>query len=310
MKKIFTILLIANTFFNSIAQTKDEAKGHQGLLMQELCVVTADSATGSYNVVVWEKPAITTSIDSFYIYRQEFSVPFQKIAAVHRDSLSVYNDYTADADSISYRYKIKVLDNVGILGDFGLYHSSIHLEDTGNGQFQWSFYEIEGLTNVVASYNFYRDDSSSGNFNLLQIVPGTLNTFTDSDYASYPNASYRVDVNWLGGNTCSPSRATVNTTRSNIKHNSRSMSIDEKSISTFTIYPNPAKDHLMIQFPKEMNNVRILIQNMLGQNVLFQEGLSTDNSSCRINVSALPKGAYVICVSDGKSRGFSKLIIE
>jgi hypothetical protein len=221
-----------------------------GVQPQDLCVITVDSSTATYNEIVWEKPAVMGAIDSFYIYREIFTGIFQKIGAVHHDSLSIFKDYSANPNSTSYAYRIGVVDTCGSISDSSLYHKSIHLQYFGSGNFQWTHYEIEGTPNPILSYNFFRDDNGTGNFNLIQLIPGTNNSYTDVNYASFPNAVYRVDVNWMSGATCTATRAiNHNTTRSNKRSTIAASDVHDNIAEMTQIYPNPSNGSFTITAP-------------------------------------------------------------
>ena len=75
--------------------------------------------------------------------------------------------------------------------------------------------------------------------------------------------------------------------------------------SNINIYPNPANDHITIDFGN-LDNVEgwnIKIINILGQEVLSQP---MDND--KINVSELSKGVYIIRISDGVNQADKKFI--
>ena len=75
--------------------------------------------------------------------------------------------------------------------------------------------------------------------------------------------------------------------------------------SNVNIYPNPANDHITIDFGN-LDNVEgwnIKIINILGQEVLSQP---MDND--KINVSELSKGVYIIRISDGVNQADKKFI--
>ena len=185
---------------------------------QSLCLVTVDSLNADHNIIVWEKPVELSNVDSFFVYREITTNNYEKIGAVHSDSLSQFADMGANPNSTSYRYKISTLDTCGNIADLGVYHNTIHLQYQGNGNFNWNHYTIEGEVDVVASYNFYRDNEGTGDWEIIQVVSGTQNTFSDVDYNSYPDANYRVDVNWVDGGVCTSTRAVDhNSSRSNVR---------------------------------------------------------------------------------------------
>ena len=68
-------------------------------------------------------------------------------------------------------------------------------------------------------------------------------------------------------------------------------SIDDQNQLNISIYPNPTNDKLFIQGLSDATEVSIY-------NILGKEVISTKNTS-NINVKALPKGVYIIRISDG-----------
>jgi len=63
------------------------------------------------------------------------------------------------------------------------------------------------------------------------------------------------------------------------------------SQENWSLYPNPAKDFITIQFPMESKNIAYKIFNLNG--VLLKEGILSQSES-RISVKELPKGMYFI----------------
>lgn len=257
--------------------------------IQELCIVTVDSFS-THNIVIWEKAIDHSMVDSFLIYREITTNNYQKIGAVERDSLSAFDDFGANPNQQGYRYKITVLDtcgNEGLLSQTS-YHNTVHLQYQGNGNFNWNSYSIEGQGIVVSTYNVFRDNNGTGNWFQIGSVAGTQNTFSDLNYSSFPNALYRIEVSWISGHVCTPTRSSIYTTFSNIR------SLNTTSIAnTFTegaikIYPNPASSQLFI----EINNLLVTeidIYNAIGS--LVAETKQLQNKY--IDVSTLPNGIYI-----------------
>jgi len=73
----------------------------------------------------------------------------------------------------------------------------------------------------------------------------------------------------------------------------------------FNLYPNPANDHITIEFGNldNLEDWNIKIINILGQEVLSQP-MNTD----KINVSELSKGVYIVRISDGIGQTDKKFI--
>ncbi len=202
-----------------------------------ICLVTVDTLS-THNIIIWEKP-ITSVIDSFIVYREVTSNNYQRIASVPFDSLNEFHDYGANPNITAFKYKISVIDTCGMESVKSNFHRTIHLQNLGSGNLQWTLYEIQNDTNPVIYYQIYRDDIGDGNFQSISLtVPGSNVTYTDPFYSSYPDAKYVVDVNW--NISCSPFRTTVNTTRSNL-HVSPSLGIENQLAHLIKIYPNPAK---------------------------------------------------------------------
>jgi hypothetical protein len=83
------------------------------------------------------------------------------------------------------------------------------------------------------------------------------------------------------------------------------LSIDELTILSFNIYPNPAQNELFISSDNGIIIDQINIYNQLGQKVLHQNHF--DGS---INVSLLMPGVYFVEVVVGDERIREKLIIR
>jgi hypothetical protein len=260
---------------------------------QEVCLVTVDTVLADHNIVIWEKDAGAGDIDSFYVYREITTNNYQKIGAVDYAALSLFEDYTANPNTTSYKYRITALDTCGTEGEYGLFHKSIHLQYSGLGNFQWSFYEIESTANQVASYNFWRDDNGDGNWQILQTVSGSSSSFTDNDYALYPNAIYRVDLNWIGGYVCSPTSTSINTSRSNQKSNvaGSGSNIIESLSELVQAYPNPSAGEITLSVPQTMVGHAYILRDGLGK-LIMTDVINTSNEF--INLSTLEIGIYFI----------------
>lgn len=81
--------------------------------------------------------------------------------------------------------------------------------------------------------------------------------------------------------------------------------VDEKQLSHFTVYPNPASDFALIKSTEEMKQYRLM--NYTGQVVL--EGPINSNE-LRINTQDLPSGIYFIQVESLEGWSTQKLIVR
>jgi hypothetical protein len=226
---------------------------------------------------------------------------------VHYDSLSEYHDYAANPNVTSYRYKLSTVDTCGVESALSLYHSTIHLQNLANGNFQWTFYQIENQLNPILSFNFYRDALNNNNFFPIGNIPGTNSTYTDLTYSSFPDANYVVDANW--SIACTPSRAAINTTRSNIKKDKAGievLSINDNEKDVLLVYPNPANGWLNIA-TKGGQLASVALVNALGQTVWFEK---ENKSAYQINTQSLPKGVYAVIAETDKGKSTTRVVLN
>jgi alpha-tubulin suppressor-like RCC1 family protein len=277
-----------------------------------ICLVTVDSAMSNHNIIYWDKPAVT-DIDSFRVYREVTTGTYAYVASIHYDSLSEYHDHAADPNVTSYKYKISVIDSCGNESPHTDYHSTIHLQYLGGGNLQWTLYEIEAAANPVVFYRVLRDDAGTGCcfLPISSTIPGGNSTYTDLAYAAFPNADYRVDVTW--GIGCNPTRASVNTTRSNIKKNQFTVGITENELSEgVSVYPNPASGILNIEFNEMLNGSVVRITNVIGQ-TLAQTTLQGGSGSGliqQLDVSDYAAGIYTVSIENKGVKVFKKLVVN
>lgn len=278
------------------------------LAVPQICLVTVDTPS-THNIIIWEKP-ITTQIDSFFIYREITSNNYTRVGAVHYDSLNEFHDFGADPMITSYRYKVSALDTCGFETDKSDYHSTIHLQNLGSGNLQWTLYEIENAGNPVTFYQVYRDDFGTNNFSALSTtIPGGNSTFTDGNFASFPNANYVVDVNW--NISCTPFRTSINTTRSNLWISAPVVVIEENSDDLIKIYPNPASENLTMEIPETSKLSSVELMNSLGQVVYRTNEFSKNKNVTKhqIDVGNFAEGMYTLIVNSNSQRIVKKIVI-
>ena len=275
-----------------------------------VCLVTVDSA-GDYNQIIWEKDPVADAVDSFIVYREITTNNFLQVGALPRSAMSVFTDTAENVNATSYKYKIAWRDTCGNFGPLSLYHNTIHLQYLGFGNLQWTNYGIESTANTVASYNVYRDNTSSGNFQLLQVIPGNNNTFTDVNYSSYPNAQYRVDVNWQTGGSCNPTARVVTTSQSNIRRIATTGIFDYRQTGRMTRYPNPANDIVVLDFQA----LELPINTTL--RILSVDGREVWNGAIlrqqlTIDVSQWAAGVYTTVISSDADPAFrcSRFVVQ
>ncbi len=261
---------------------------------QDICLVTVNEESNA-NVVVWEK-ANSDLYKHYNIYREVTTNNYQLIATVPYDSLSEYVDSVANPNITSYKYKITAVDTCMNESPQSLYHNTIHLQYFGNGNLQWTLYGIESQPNPVDFYQVYRDDSTTGNWNIISsTIPGNNFTFTDVNYAQFPNCSYRVDVIWLI--ECTSTRAGINTSRSNAKS---SLSVDPGSVNDkyldvyVKLYPNPTNGVLTLSLENGLYAEGVIIYDAAGR--LINNYQIAGANTYNFDISNYENGMYLIKV--------------
>jgi hypothetical protein len=155
-----------------------------------------------------------------------------------------------------------------------------------------------------------RDNLGNGNFSPIGLIPGTNATFTDINHSSFPDAEYVIDVDW--NISCTPIRATINTTRSNIKRKNQIdtlliTGIDNTLLNEIAVYPNPADDVLNIELPEQLKIKQMQLINSLGQIVWSQK---PESNLMTIDVAALPKGIYLLAVETENGILKKKIVVN
>jgi len=80
----------------------------------------------------------------------------------------------------------------------------------------------------------------------------------------------------------------------------------------FTLYPNPAADHIVIAWRTEQlnNNVKVTLQSIDGR-ALFKESYPHSiNNQLNIRTSNIPPGLYLVMVSDSEGQFVGKVVIQ
>ena len=280
-----------------------------------ICMVTCDAHSVN-NIVYWDKTAYT-NVDSFIIYREVTAGVYNRIAAVSADSMSEYEDTArsigpanGDPNLASYRYKLQIMNLCGNYSPMSLYHNTIYIIDAGAGEFSWSVpYTIEGTSSPVSNYILLCDTANVDVWGPVSTVPATVSAATDPDFATHASiANWRVKTDW--GITCTPTRATVNTSRSNIKHASVSAGISTESAlpASVLVYPNPARGEFTLYLSPSVRSATVHIINTLGQQVLTDHIVMP--SAKKYDISKYAKGVYTVIVESEGARTQKKLVVN
>lgn len=267
-----------------------------------ICLVTVDS-TNTHNLVVWEKTNIDMApIDSFVVYREIGTNYYQQIGAVSNSSLSTFDDLIANPASTGYRYKLKSKNAHGVESLFSNFHNTIYLTNTG-GNFSWTPYQVENNSTPVYTYNIFRDDNSTGNFQNIGFTSGNQFGYTDVNFASYPNASYYVEAVMMAG-VCNPTRSGYTASRSNVKYFGNAGVQQLNNNKALGIYPNPADNIISITGIKGKTTLQLY--DVVGKLVLEKE----ENINTIISTSQLVNGIYTLLAENETGRTFNKVVIS
>lgn len=287
-------------------------------IVPSLCMVTCNS-NSTYNVVYWDK-TVYSDVDSFLIYREVMPGSYARIASVSYDSLSEFVDTAqsmgpanGDPNEASYRYKMQILFNCGSFSAMSPYHRTIHIEDSGAGEFSWALrYEIEGAPNPVTNYVLICDTLDVDVWTPVAVVSPTDTLAVDPNFATHAAiANWRVKTAWPI--TCTSTRATVNTTRSNIKNASMTTGIAGPNLSDLVqLFPNPANDQITLMLSDAITKGSISIFNMTGQLVYEAQvtGVLGVVTVKHIDITHFSSGLYSIMIDNNGQRLHKKLVVK
>lgn len=288
-----------------------------------ICSITVDSLSQN-NVIYWDNSAYTA--DTFYIYRDTANYNYALIGKVSSDSLSMFIDtmrtlYSANGDpnASSWRYKIAYRDTCGgknSMSPMSPYHQTLFMVNS-NANFLWSQYQIEGKVQPVPelqNYLFERDNYSTGNYDTIQTLSASSTLYMDAQYATYPNATWRVITKWsisctptsIGAKNLKAVGKTAKTSHSNSyrsNHNSISDNFFESMVSVF---PNPSNGKFEVKSENcELREVEVY--NVCGEK-LYTEQI-THPKFITLNLN-LPRGIYFLKVISDKGIAVKKMMIQ
>lgn len=270
----------------------------------DICMVTVDTLS-THNIIYWDKSGYT-DLSHFVIYREDITNIYFPIASVPFDSLSEYHDFGANPNITTKRYKITAVDTCGNESLKSGFHNTIYISHNGLGEFSWNLYEIEGTANPVTNFVLLRDDLGTNVWNIVGITAGTQQILVDPDFALYELAKWRVETVW--GISCTPTRAGVSTSRSNVRTKSPvATGLNESTNELdFQIYPNPANEQLTIKVNAESLPLSITIKDASGRIV---KKYMTNSPLLEVNTLDFAPGVYQVEVGNNISHKFKNVII-
>lgn len=272
-------------------------------IANEICLVSVDSISNT-NRVIWEKDLTASNISHYKIYRESSQAGvYYHVGIVDYDSSSVFIDPVANPQIRAWRYKISVVDDCGNESELSSIHKTIHLtvnQGIGNTyNLIWDHYN--GLN--YSTYEVYRRTSSSG-WQLVAALPSNLTSYTDAN-PPVGTEYYRVEA--IMNVNCDPTRAGVNTSRSNVKNTPSAppygLNVEENELNEMILYPNPTTDLFSIDIHSN-DLINIEVYNSVGEII----GQEKTNSKFNFDLSNFARGIYFVRADNGSKQKIFKVI--
>lgn len=268
-----------------------------------ICLVTVDTAS-THNIIYWDKTGIT-DVSHFVIYREDVTNLYTPVGSVDYDSLSEFHDYGSDPNVTTKRYKLSAVDSCGNESNLSNYHNTLYCTETSPGEFFWNLYDIETEPNPVVNYVIMRQDSTGLPWHDVDTTAGTQQVLNDPSFALFPYGSWRVKTLW--GITCTPTRAGVSTSRSNVRTKSMIGQVaTQGSMLGVLTYPNPVTNELTVEI-KELNSepTRICVYDATGR-MLLEEVMRATKAT--VNTSQLEHGVYFVEIQNGSQKHLTQVV--
>lgn len=278
----------------------------------DICMVTVDGPS-QYNTVMWEKPTVA-DIDSFRVYREITSNNYQIVGTVHYDSLSLFIDSVyvpfANPNSTFQRYKIAAIDSCGNESAISTHHRTLFMQasvgTSGEANLSWSLYEGQS----VDYYRILRDSTLTGNWEVIDSVPGTNWVYTDwTPPVTVTQCRYRIQTAWQV--SCNPTRNII-TSESNLEDLIVNGIGTNGATFAVELFPNPTNSSVTIVTPSSTDGVTYEVMDAAGRVVMTK----TENSGANgrqvtaLDLSGLADGAYTIVITVGEAQSHEKVILQ
>ncbi|HRG57303.1 MAG TPA: PKD domain-containing protein, partial [Bacteroidia bacterium] len=299
------------------AQSLDFAVNGSNMLPQYICVATVDTNLNE-NRIIWEKP-ITTSIDSFVVYRESnLAGVYNEIGRVDYNSNSEFVDTASNPSVNNNRYRLAILDSCGNLTTQGDIHATIKtwITQLGNGDsLEIFFTKYVGIDSL--SYTLYRGPSATnlspvgnaytfnGNANYYSIKDLSPPAFS-SGYVYYQIRANIIDI-------CSSDSSTYQHSISNTISYGNALSIENMNqVFSVNAFPNPNNGTFNISIESgSTEDINLIIYNQIGE-VVWTKYLDKLNGKTTLSVSMeqAAQGVYQLQVMSSKQIINKKLIIN
>jgi hypothetical protein len=76
-----------------------------------------------------------------------------------------------------------------------------------------------------------------------------------------------------------------------------------------SIFPNPSHGNITIDFGHANANTKVVITDMIG-NQVYQTKVAEGTGKLNVDLTSMPKGLYMVTVSNGTGSFVQKMIVE
>lgn len=280
----------------------------QQLQAQQVCLVSSDYLDGERYIVVWEKPADLTGLDSVYIYRKAgVESIFSKVGAQDINDSSYFKDMTSNTIDTT-KYAITFLTNSGIESTLSPWHQGVVLDYFSGGNLVWTKYKKQNQIDesYISGYEMMVDQTALGAYTSVGLFLNNITVWNDVAAAINPLSTYYVET-YLP--TCNITKANINTSRSNIKQqfsNSEAGIIEADKEILIQISPNPTSKLINVSLDDSFIGAEYSINDASGK-ILFNGNVKSKTFS--LDLSEIQNGTYFINF-DKKGRVVTKIFIK
>lgn len=273
-----------------------------------VCMVSVDSNT-NHNVIIWEKP-VSELIADFLIYKEtDESNVYEIIDTISYEEVPMVADLGSNPAIRPYRYKIGFRDSDNRVFPPGDYHQTIHLT-IGQGvgsSFNLIWTPYIGFN--YSSYNILRK-IGDGNYEQIATVSASFNSYTDFNVPS-KDVAYIVSINRSSGCNIGVRSTEFSEVYSNVA-SAGFVSVAEKEMNNFTVYPVPSNDWINIQFGEiSKQNVNVSIVDLTGRIIYSDESvIAYSGHVYSINSSNFAEGLYLLHIYSDGNRSIKKIVVR
>lgn len=257
-------------------------------IVQPLCIVVADSATGK-NKIKWT-PTNPGATSAYFVYRETSTLgTFTKIATLNNSLQSEYIDSASTPKQRPYTYYVSILDTCGNESEENRWyaHTTMHLTASlgVNGENNLTWTDYIGIY-PINTYVIYRSNKN-GPFTEIGSVATSIRSFSD---LNPPSGNNRYAIGFKPDATCHSGSGSFAPGISNMV-SFGVLNTAKNTLYGLEVFPNPAT-----------SNVYFTNRNVENRNFeLFQIGGKRVKSgkiqNNNLNIADLTEGQYLLKIS-------------